>query len=672
MRFAWRLFACTTILATGCSLAPVANQEPGGATPTPLPSEGTSFSGMVHAGPPQQPIAGAKIYLYAVTTGTGVGQASTSRLIAGPDTTSDGAGLPYYVTTDSTGHFHIGSTDYSCGSGGVPEQTYLYSSGGNPGLSPGTNNTAAGLLAVLGTCTNKAFSPTLPSGGVQINEVTTVAAAYALGGFAASPTQISGVQSGTAQGKTGLANAVTMAGMLASIATGQALTPGTNGALVQEKINSLGNSLAACVNTTGPTSGGCQSILPYAGNASDTAQAAINIVHSGGGSVSNAGSIYTASTAYAQFTPHLGAAPNDWTMPITWSNTLDGPQNVAIDASGNAFVTHGKNSTPALVKVTMPAGTTNQYSGNGLFDPTGLAIDNSGNVWVANFNCNGTSCNLSEFNGSTGAPVGGSPFVTDGYTWNVAVSPSANVWITNYSNNSISEFNPSGTLLLDTQNVSQDSGSLGGPDGICIQGSTSNNDIWITNSGGVSGTSVARYNSAGTNYAGSPYTIAGQGPISCAIDSTGQVWTANYGGSLSNVSASSVGRLDNSGNNGQNFTGGGVNNTYGGAYNIAVDGSGNVWTANLGVDSPPATPPYNGSYLGGSISEFDKNGNALSPADGFLYGLGKPDGIAIDGSGNVWVVNDGDGTVIELVGAATPVVTPIAAAVKNNQLGTAP
>ncbi len=665
MRLAWWLFACSTILITGCSIAPVANMEPGGATPVPLPSEGTSFSGMVHAGPPQQPITGAKVYLYAVTQGTGVRQASTSRMQAGTGTTQDGVGQPYYVLTDSTGHFHILTDDYNCGAGGIPEQMYLYSSGGNPGLSAGTNNTAAGLMAVLGTCTNKTFSPGLPTNGVQMNEVTTVAAAYAFAGFAASPTQISGVQSGTTQGKTGLATAVAMAGMLASITSGQALAPGVSGSGVQQKINSLGNSLAACVNTTGSGSTGCQQILPFAGSASDTAQAAINIAQTGGGSVANSGSIYTASTAYVQFSPHLGGAPNDWTMPITWSNSLDGPQNVAIDASGNAFVTHGKNSTPALVKIT-PSGTLTQFTGNGLFDPTGLAVDNSGNVWVVNFNCNNGTCNFSEFNGSTGAPVGSSPFVSaDGFNFNVAIAPSGNVWITNYSNNSISEINPSGTLLLDTSSVSSDSGTLGGPDGICIQGSSFVNDIWITNAGGVSGTSVATYNSAGTNYSGSPYTIGGQGPISCAIDASGHVWTANYGGSFTAVSNSSIGRIDANGANGQTYTVGGVRNTHGGAYNIAVDGAGNVWTANLGVDQTA-------TYIGGSITELKNDGTAVSPTDGFLYGLQKPDGIAIDGSGNVWVVNDGDGTVIELVGAATPVVTPIAAAVTNSQLGTTP
>ena len=38
-----------------------------------------------------------------------------------------------------------------------------------------------------------------------------------------------------------------------------------------------------------------------------------------------------------------------------------------------------------------------------------------------------------------------------------------------------------------------------------------------------------------------------------------------------------------------------------------------------------------------------------------------PYGIAIDGSGNVWITCYGGSTVTELIGAAAPVITPISA-----------
>jgi hypothetical protein len=52
--------------------------------------------------------------------------------------------------------------------------------------------------------------------------------------------------------------------------------------------------------------------------------------------------------------------------------------------------------------------------------------------------------------------------------------------------------------------------------------------------------------------------------------------------------------------------------------------------------------------------------------------MASPAAIAIDGSGNVWVTNTGDSSLTEFVGAAAPVVTPLAAAVKNNNQGGQP
>jgi hypothetical protein len=218
------------------------------------------------------------VYLFAVHTGA-YNHNSDSLLLA---TTNTHAGTyGNYVLTGSNGNFQIGSGDYACTAG---QEVYLYSVGGNPGLANGTNNSAATLMSVVGTCgAGNSFSG-LPT-TVQMNEVTTVAAAYALAGYATTPTQISGNLSGTAQATTGLANAAKMAGVLASITTGNALAPGLNGSAVQQEIDSLANSLAACVNTTGPTASNCTNLLPYAGNASDTASAALYIAHNPGSNI---------------------------------------------------------------------------------------------------------------------------------------------------------------------------------------------------------------------------------------------------------------------------------------------------------------------------------------------------------------------------------------------------
>jgi secreted PhoX family phosphatase len=99
------------------------------------------------------------------------------------------------------------------------------------------------------------------------------------------------------------------------------------------------------------------------------------------------------------------------------------------------------------------------------------------------------------------------------------------------------------------------------------------------------------------------------------------------------------------------YTGGGLATPFG----VAIDGAGRVWVTNNGPN--------------GSVSELDTTGAPLSPSTGFAStSLSTPDGIAVDGSGNVWVTNQNNGVVTEFVGAATPVVTPLAAA----SLGTRP
>jgi hypothetical protein len=73
------------------------------------------------------------------------------------------------------------------------------------------------------------------------------------------------------------------------------------------------------------------------------------------------------------------------------------------------------------------------------------------------------------------------------------------------------------------------------------------------------------------------------------------------------------------------------------------------------------------------VSEFTAAGGPVV-GDGYSVApvAAQISGVAIDGSGNVWVTGFSNTTLIELVGAAAPVSTPVLAQATNNTFGTRP
>jgi hypothetical protein len=186
-----------------------------------------------------------------------------------------------------------------------------------------------------------------------------------------------------------------------------------------------------------------------------------------------------------------------------------------------------------------------------------------------------------------------------------------------------------------------------------------NSTFDIANYSGVTSVGVTQATTTNNLFT---YTTSGVGglyePLNMAAAAGGVIWAADNG-----TSSPSVTKLT-SPTAGTNY---GLT-TGGNAYlatpaNVAVDGSGDVWVSNK-VSS------ITSGSVGGSVSEFNSSGTALSPAStntattnpGFVHaGLSTAVGIAVDPSGNVWVADSSAvGTVFEIVGAATPIVTPLA------------
>jgi streptogramin lyase len=705
------VLSAASLFVTGCSVT--FNPTPDAPVQTPI----GNISGSTYGG--RQPIVGAKIYLFAAGTsaygGPGIAAATNNASVSLLKSTvpavctaagAQGGSLPckdssgnYYIFTDSGGSFNVGG-EYSCTSG---QQVYMYSVGGNAGAGV---NTAASLMAVLGNCPSTGtLAQQTPF--VYMNEVTTVAAAYALAGFASDAIHIS--TSGSSLGAVGIKNAFANAAQMANIATpsgpsstttdyGGALatTPGGNGIVPQKLINSIANVLAACVNSAGiGSSGACYTLSNDARSGggqsgtqpTETATAAIYLAqHPYSAYV---GTIFAlASPTSVPFTPALSAAPTSFIVEILFSgggvsnaniNYIE--QNVAIDGSGNVWTANTLTGTigkfsPLGVSLSGTGFAPSSCSLSGTDFPGSIAINAASTqawVGVANqnsvcvVNSSGTYVAKTIISGSDGQgdpPAG------------IAFDSSGNAWVTNDLNaisgavaGQLYELSGSTYGILNSYNGTN---GLNFPLGIAIQTSAHGGYIWVGNendegNGGNNCDSV--FTSTGGSAAvsqtcnGSGNNIYGGG---MAIDSSGNIWTVN-GNTPGGVSETNP-----AGTSTSYF----AQNAADAPFSISIDGVGNVWYASNDGDST--------SSGDNAILEVNNSGTLLLPSTGYVpitdasSQIPAPNGVAVDGSGNVWYVltengaDSGAYALRELVGAATPVATPIAYGVVNNLLGSRP
>ncbi|MEO6923784.1 MAG: hypothetical protein ABI142_08165, partial [Bryocella sp.] len=148
------------------------------------------------------------------------------------------------VSTDATGAFNL-TGFYTCPS--PSSNVYIVATGGNPGLAGNQNNPALALMVALGHCGDLTSSTF-----VSINEVTTVAAVYALAPYMHS---YASVNSGAVDSD------FTVARELADSSSGE--TPGTAATgldVPATKLRTLANVVASCVNSNG-TNGVCRQMF---------------------------------------------------------------------------------------------------------------------------------------------------------------------------------------------------------------------------------------------------------------------------------------------------------------------------------------------------------------------------------------------------------------------------
>ena len=642
MRLAALILLAPFVL-TGCSTS--FNATPSGPLTT---GSSSAMKGSLYGG--QQAIVNAHVYMFAADT-LAYGNASDSLILSDSTdaypSTADTNGN-YYVSTDSSGTFLLAAGEYSCTAG---QQVYMYATGGNPG---GGSNTAAALMAVLGNCNGDGTFPNISY--VTINEVSTIAAAYALSGYAVDATHVADAEgdathiaagsSAITLAHNGLANAFNTAANLFNVSAGGgalAKTPAGNGTVPQTRINTLANILAACVNTSSSTSVPCTTLFANTKNAAsvaptDTATAAINLAHSPGPSTAGMTALYGLPSTQPPFAPALTAKPKDFAIGIKFTgNSTIGTYSVAIDAEGNAWLAN-TTSLSELSPTGVVLSGTNGFGSTTLQDVEGLAIDpNNGNIWTGD-----AVGSLEQFS-SAGVMNPSSPFAIvpnpSGESYlGVSVDLNGNVWVANGLGGNVIETNSAGTILSNPPYVP----SGGGPEALLP---LVNGNIWSVNYNYLSLLSPAGVDITPSNIpTDNDAADSGTG----VLDSSGNVWLTQQGFLV---------ELGPDGTElspaGTGYVGGGDDTTTT-SGTMTIDGNNVLWIAN---------------YYKNTLSAFSTTTKKfLTTTTGLGSGtISEPESVAIDGSGNIWVATQTaingyplfDEGVTELIGMATPAVTPI-------------
>lgn len=296
------------------------------------------------------------------------------------------------------------------------------------------------------------------------------------------------------------------------------------------------------------------------------------------------------------------------------------PFGIAIDAAGNLYVADEGNdlvrkiSTGAVVTTLAGmAGVPGAINGMDTLasfnKPFGVAVDGSGNVYVADAGNNIiraiTPAGLVSTFAGTGKPGGANG--TDTASFNnplsVAVDGSGNLYVADYGNDLIRKISPAGVV-----STLAGSGAAGSDNG--------------------SGT-AATFNL----------------PESVAVDASGNVYVADNGNNLIRkiTPDGTVSTLAGSGLAGS-ANGTGAAASFNSPFGIAVDATGNVYVADSGNNLIRKISPA------GVVSTFAGNG-AKGAVNGSAASFNTPSGVAVDAQGNVYVADENNNLIREITSA---------------------
>ncbi|HTC22319.1 MAG TPA: NHL repeat-containing protein, partial [bacterium] len=322
-------------------------------------------------------------------------------------------------------------------------------------------------------------------------------------------------------------------------------------------------------------------------------------------------------------------------MPKWSTNALPGggqletPLGVTLDGNGNVWVTD--SDLNEAVEYSMLGAPETAIGGGVLSFPEGIAVDGHGDVFVGN----GNDEDIVEFNPSyaVSQAFSGNGTVDDPYQ--LQFDGNGNLWVADDINNQVEEFNGQGSLLYVLNGPSQGTGALQSPMGLAV---APNGALFVAENGNQT---IEEFGPCGTPTVTMTFTPAPTVSLCLQLDMT-------------------FSQLGNPGG-------------------VVVDGQGNIYVDEEGSSKVDVFAP-NGNWarsfptganpwgmVQGSngdlyVAEFSQSRvEVFNPASGAsvsLIGVGQlvsPMGVALDGSGNVYVGDYGGGRAMEFPATGNPV-----------------
>jgi hypothetical protein len=650
------------------------------------PVTGAMISGRAMGG--ETPVTGATVTLYATAASTSI----TNGVYQGT------AQVLETVTSGSDGGFSFNPSSYICPAN---QELYITASGGNAGTGANANILE---VAMIGQCGSL-------NGFTDVNELTSIAAAYAFSSFmsvdTSGPTPVvnitapsanasfassNDVSAGTVTTASGLLHAYQNAINLVDPTHGVAYSvppSNSNGIAPNALINTLGNVLQACVNSTGGTANdlsNCGKLFglspSLAGNfPTNTLQAALNIARNPWVSAANVTSLYNLAAPQVAFAPILSAAPKDWTVAISYPvppNPVSGigfPWTVALDADDNVYVTSPENDpyTPVSGGTKLTATSASAclfgWSSDGSFLPAVTPYTGTPGSGTP-----GTSSWLCE----AGAPA---TTRVDTLLTNIAPDAVGDIWISNSGSYNTTTPANSNSVVVKVTTASPATptdftvpivltkGATEPPTAIAVDkwndvfyttftSSSSFENIFALQAGTGGTASTGTYIQLdGLAPTSSPAPDSGQEMRNIAFDSLGNIFGADYGATSGNPASTLVlgsqtatlpitaaGTSTTAPTYGTLFnkpvvgaTSGTSADTDNGPWGVATDSSNNVWITAAGT---PGQTPTNGSIGLGKLTPSGGPPVTSGTAGAAITaGFTSPKGLEADGANVLWIAD---------------------------------